>query len=298
MTTSCRSTKRRSEKCGQIFDNQFPDAPPSDIEHLADRLRNPFKKRFRTILSVAENSRHRRDRLCDRVARTGDRLLLSRLSGRWQGCPGTRNRCGAVRVCPRRSASRCAPRVSSLSVCPTMKIVAPIRRFASSTRPDCDSTNNTALGRLSVRPMKRRARTAIPTTCRIWSGTIWIPASRLRADRWPARWPRRSWNGSTAISVRRNMSAMVVASFRDDPVKIREPRYVKTPVDRKTGHAARTGADRHHDQRQTRHSPHPRTRLRRIAGADQGDLGRTRQERHGRDDRGQRVSDEAHSGRA
>lgn len=41
-----------------IFHAQFPDAPASDIEHLADRLRNPFKKRFRTILFVAENSRH------------------------------------------------------------------------------------------------------------------------------------------------------------------------------------------------------------------------------------------------
>jgi acetoin utilization deacetylase AcuC-like enzyme len=42
-----------------IFHSQFPDAPASDIEDLADRLHNPFKKRFRTILSVAENSRHR-----------------------------------------------------------------------------------------------------------------------------------------------------------------------------------------------------------------------------------------------
>lgn len=41
-----------------IFNSQFPDAPASDIEHLAERLRNPFMKRFRTILSVAENSRH------------------------------------------------------------------------------------------------------------------------------------------------------------------------------------------------------------------------------------------------
>lgn len=43
----------------KIFESQFPDAPASDIEHLADRLRNPFKKRFRTVLSVAENSRGR-----------------------------------------------------------------------------------------------------------------------------------------------------------------------------------------------------------------------------------------------
>jgi acetoin utilization deacetylase AcuC-like enzyme/GNAT superfamily N-acetyltransferase len=42
----------------QIFDEQFPDAPVADIEPLAERLRNPFRKRFRTILFVAENQRH------------------------------------------------------------------------------------------------------------------------------------------------------------------------------------------------------------------------------------------------
>ena len=42
----------------RIFESQFPDAPIEDIEHLADRLHNPFKKRFRTILYVAENARH------------------------------------------------------------------------------------------------------------------------------------------------------------------------------------------------------------------------------------------------
>ncbi|MEO8497529.1 MAG: GNAT family N-acetyltransferase, partial [Planctomycetota bacterium] len=42
----------------KIFESQFPDAPSSDIASLADRLHNPFKKGFRTILSVAENSRH------------------------------------------------------------------------------------------------------------------------------------------------------------------------------------------------------------------------------------------------
>lgn len=45
----------------QMFDSQFPDAPVGDIEHLADRLCNPFKKRFRTILYVAENSRRHVD---------------------------------------------------------------------------------------------------------------------------------------------------------------------------------------------------------------------------------------------
>ena len=43
----------------QIFGDQFPDADASEIDPLADRLRNPFRKRFRTILYVAENSRHR-----------------------------------------------------------------------------------------------------------------------------------------------------------------------------------------------------------------------------------------------
>ncbi len=43
----------------QIFSDQFPDAPAADIDPLSDRLRNPFKKRFRTILYVAENARHR-----------------------------------------------------------------------------------------------------------------------------------------------------------------------------------------------------------------------------------------------
>lgn len=41
-----------------IFRDQFPDAPIGDLEPLSDRLRNPFLKRFRTILYVAENARH------------------------------------------------------------------------------------------------------------------------------------------------------------------------------------------------------------------------------------------------
>ncbi|MCA9149732.1 MAG: histone deacetylase family protein [Planctomycetales bacterium] len=42
-----------------IFREQFPDAPVSDLEPLSERLRNPFLKRFRTVLYVAENSRRR-----------------------------------------------------------------------------------------------------------------------------------------------------------------------------------------------------------------------------------------------
>ncbi len=41
----------------QIFQDQFPEAPVEDIVSLPDRLRNPFRKRFLTVLSVAEKSR-------------------------------------------------------------------------------------------------------------------------------------------------------------------------------------------------------------------------------------------------
>ena len=43
----------------KIFDDQFPDAPEGDIKDLALRLRNPFRKRFKTILYVAEQARHK-----------------------------------------------------------------------------------------------------------------------------------------------------------------------------------------------------------------------------------------------
>ncbi|MCA9263401.1 MAG: GNAT family N-acetyltransferase [Planctomycetales bacterium] len=42
----------------KIFWERFPDAPPGDMDSLVERLRNPFKKRFRTVLYIAENARH------------------------------------------------------------------------------------------------------------------------------------------------------------------------------------------------------------------------------------------------
>jgi len=38
----------------QIFKDQFSDAPISDVEGLSEKLRNPFKQRFRMVLYVAE----------------------------------------------------------------------------------------------------------------------------------------------------------------------------------------------------------------------------------------------------
>jgi len=48
--------KRAIQEVKEIFLGHFPDAPRGDIESLAQRLSNPFLKRFRTILLVAENS--------------------------------------------------------------------------------------------------------------------------------------------------------------------------------------------------------------------------------------------------
>ncbi|MCA9158087.1 MAG: acetylpolyamine amidohydrolase [Planctomycetales bacterium] len=42
----------------EIFKSQFPDAQQDDVLSLANRLSNPFLKRFRTVLLVAENARH------------------------------------------------------------------------------------------------------------------------------------------------------------------------------------------------------------------------------------------------
>ncbi|MCA8958919.1 MAG: histone deacetylase family protein [Planctomycetes bacterium] len=43
----------------KIFVDQFPGAPIEDVEQLGERLRNPFEKRFRTILTIAMDSRRR-----------------------------------------------------------------------------------------------------------------------------------------------------------------------------------------------------------------------------------------------
>ncbi|MFZ5828592.1 MAG: GNAT family N-acetyltransferase [Planctomycetota bacterium] len=41
----------------QIFYDQFAAAPREDIEHIGEHLQNPFRKRFNSILHVAENAR-------------------------------------------------------------------------------------------------------------------------------------------------------------------------------------------------------------------------------------------------
>src|SRR5688572_25653906 len=41
----------------QIFADQFAGAPQEDLTQIEERLRNPFRRRFKTILHVAENAR-------------------------------------------------------------------------------------------------------------------------------------------------------------------------------------------------------------------------------------------------
>lgn len=47
------------EEVRRIFKEQFGAAPVEDIDGLAEKLRNPFKQRFRTILYVAEKGRQK-----------------------------------------------------------------------------------------------------------------------------------------------------------------------------------------------------------------------------------------------
>ncbi|MDY0374833.1 MAG: GNAT family N-acetyltransferase [Desulfobacterium sp.] len=43
----------------QILKQRFPEASETEIDHIGDKLRNPFTLKFRPILFVAENMRHR-----------------------------------------------------------------------------------------------------------------------------------------------------------------------------------------------------------------------------------------------
>lgn len=43
----------------QILKQRFPEASETEINHIGDKLRNPFTLKFRPILFVAENMRHR-----------------------------------------------------------------------------------------------------------------------------------------------------------------------------------------------------------------------------------------------
>ncbi|BBO76669.1 hypothetical protein DSCW_40860 [Desulfosarcina widdelii] len=43
----------------QILRTRFSDVPPEEIDQISEKLRNPFKQRFRTILLIAETMRRR-----------------------------------------------------------------------------------------------------------------------------------------------------------------------------------------------------------------------------------------------
>lgn len=215
----------------KIFDSQFPDAPPSDIEHLADRLRNPFQKRFRTILFVAENARQRV---------TGFAIVLhepeigfcyldflaagKHVPGRGIGAAlyeVVRDEALALHAqgvffeCLPDEADRCAdPQIRKLNA-------ARLRFYEQyGARP--------IIGTAYESPVPGGDTDNLPYL--VWDG---LDAGRpLRASL-----ARRV---TQAILERKYSELcppayvrMVVNSFRDDPVQLREPRYVTAPVERK-----------------------------------------------------------------
>ncbi len=215
----------------KIFDSQFPEAPPGDIEHLADRLRNPFQKRFRTILSVAENARHRV---------TGFAIVLhepeigfcyldflaagKHVPGRGIGAAlyeFVRDEAAALRAhgvffeCLPDDEDRCAdPQVRKQNAARLRFYeqygARPIVGTAYETPvPDGDTDNLPHL-------VWDDLDTGKPLGRKLAREVVRAVLERKYADLCPPEYVN-----------------AVVQSFRDDPVNIREPRYVKAPVERK-----------------------------------------------------------------
>lgn len=215
----------------KIFESQFPDAPASDIEHLAERLRNPFKKRFRTILSVAENSRHHvtgfaivlhepeigfcyLDFLAAGKSVPGrgigaalyeyvrDEALALRAKGIFFEClPDDEDRCADPKICKLNAARlRFYEQYGARPILNTA-YETPVPEGETDNLPhlvwdDLDSGKPLRAG------LAREVAKAV--------------LERKYSDLCPPAYVQK-----------------VVESYRDDPVKIREPRYVKAPVEHK-----------------------------------------------------------------
>jgi acetoin utilization deacetylase AcuC-like enzyme/GNAT superfamily N-acetyltransferase len=54
-----RVNRQTLDQVQQILHNRFSSVSPEEIEQIGEKLRNPFKQRFRTIMLVAENLRRR-----------------------------------------------------------------------------------------------------------------------------------------------------------------------------------------------------------------------------------------------
>lgn len=187
----------------KMFCEHFSEAPAGEIEQLTSKLRNPFHRRFRTILCVAENRRNRV---------TGFAIVLhdpevhfcyldylasgSFVSGRGVGAALYEYVRGqALGLEAEGLFFECLP--DDPERCADEKRVA-------KTPPDFGFMNVTELGRLSILPTKLRSPVALTIICPIWCMTISIRIETCGL-RFCGRWSLQFLSGNMATSARPNM---------------------------------------------------------------------------------------------
>jgi acetoin utilization deacetylase AcuC-like enzyme len=219
------------EEVRKIFDSQFPDAPASDIEHLAARLRNPFKKNFRTILSVAENSRHHVTGFAIVLHEPEIGFCYLDFLAAGKSVPGRGIgaalyefvRDEAVALQAKGVFFECLPDDEDRCCDPTIrKLNAARLRFYEQygARP--------ILGTAYESPVPNGDTDNLPYL--VWDDLD--SGKPLKASL--AREVAKSiLEGKYSHLCTPEYVRKVVESYRDDPVRIREPRYVKAPVERK-----------------------------------------------------------------
>ena len=208
----------------EILRAQFPALTEKDIDKLPEQLRNPLKYRFRSILYVAENQRGQIQ---------GFALLLhapdlhfcyleyisaaEKMTGRGIG--------GALYERVREEALALGTIGIFFECLPDDPALCRDPEILRRTGPGCDSTSDTAPGRSPAPPTRRRSSRG--TTIRpTWSSTISAQGVRSRPRAGAGHRP-----GHPGAQVRPSLPAgyidMVVDSFRDDPVRLRPPRYIE-----------------------------------------------------------------------
>ena len=257
-----------------------PTPPKRDIDGLTEKLRDPFPQRFRAILHVAE----RRDGQVQGFALVLHepelRMCYPGLHRLQRPPDQPRHRRRPVPAGARggRRGSACGP--SSSSACPTSRTTAATAASWRPTGPGCASTRTSAPGRWSTTTTTRRWTRATTSACRTWCSTTWRPGEPLR---------RRFVRDAVRAILERKYAHLcppeyveqVVASFKDDPVSLRAPRYVRSREGCRRSPPSAARPDRTHRpvrQRQARHPPRARPRLRRGAGAGDADPGRAGQD--------------------
>ena len=205
-----------------LFLRRFPSADPADLDDLAERLRNPFQDRFRTTLYVVEDLHHRL--LSFAILRTDPEVgfaFLDYIATEFDGGGGVGSALYArVREEARAFGARallleCLPDEPPEGTCPEEELAANRARLrfyeAFGARPVVGTDYETPVSPADTcaphlvfddlgtgRPLRRRfVRRAVRAILERKYSSLCSPAY-----------------------VRR-----VVGSFRDDPVRLREPRH-------------------------------------------------------------------------